>query len=292
MIGQLILEGISTGVCYGLFAISFVIIYKTSDVVNFSQAEMAMFCTFFMYHVLSIYQVPFWVSFLATLGFSAMLGIVLEYVFLRPARRSSASVIGLMGITLGIEIILMGLAGWKWGAEQKEFALPASYSSTHTIAGNMVISDWAIALYATTALVVTALYLFFRYTKPGIAMRAVQQNMYAARIVGVSAGTIFSLAWGMSSVIGTIAAMFFVAVSTLDPHFMTAPFVRAFAAAVLGGLKSIPGVIVGGLMLGIIENVVGYGWPEWKPIVALVVIVLVLCFRPSGLFTRHYVKKV
>ena len=290
MIAQLILEGIATGACYGLFAIAFVIIYKTSDVVNFSQAEMAMFCTYFMYHILSLYHVPFWISFLATLGFAAFLGIMLEYVFLRPARHSST--IGLIGITLGIEIILMGLAGWKWGAEQKEFVLPVSYSSTHTIFGDTFISDWAIALFVTTACVMTALYFFFKYTKPVIAMRAVQQNMYAARIVGVNTGAIFSLAWAMSSVIGTIAAMFFAAASTLDPQFMMTPFVRAFAAAVLGGIQSIPGVILGGLILGVAENVFGYVWPDSKPIVALIVIVLVLCFRPSGLFVRHYIKKV
>ena len=290
MIGQLLIEGMATGACYGLFAIAFVIIYKTSDVINFSQSEMAMFCTYFMYHILDTCHFPFWASFIITLGFAALLGIFLEYFFLRPAKNSST--IGLIGITLGIEMVLMGLAGWKWGAEQKEFALPLSYSTTRTVAGSVVISDWAIGLFATSAVIMTALYLFFKYTKPGMAMRAMQQNMYAARIVGVSTGAIFALAWGMSSVIGTIAAMFFAAASTLDPHFMMAPFVRAFAAAVLGGLKSIPGVIVGGLILGIAESLFGYIWPQWKPIVALIVIVCVLCFRPSGLFTRHYIKKV
>jgi branched-chain amino acid transport system permease protein len=290
MIGQLIIEGLSTGACYGLFAIAFVIIYKTSDVINFGQAEMAMFCTYFMYQILDVYHLPFWASFFITLGFAALLGIALHYFFLRPAKNSST--IGLIGITLGIEMVLMGLAGWKWGAEQKEFALPLSCSTTRTIPGNLVISDWAIAVFATTAIIMIFLYAFFKYTKPGIAMRAIQQNMHAARIVGVSTGAIFSLAWGMSSVIGTVAAMLFAAVSTLDPHFMMAPFVRAFAAAVLGGLKSIPGVIAGGLILGLTETLFGYMWPRWKPIVALIVIVCVLYFRPSGLFTRQYIKKM
>jgi branched-chain amino acid transport system permease protein len=123
-------------------------------------------------------------------------------------------------------------------------------------------------------------------------MRATQQNVNAAKIVGIRVERIFSITWAMSSLIGAIAAMFFAARSVLDPNFMMEPFMRAFAAAVLGGLTSIPGVVIGGLILGIIENFFGYAWPEWKPIVAFVIIILIISIRPSGLFSKHYVKKV
>ncbi|MFH0786074.1 MAG: branched-chain amino acid ABC transporter permease, partial [Pseudomonadota bacterium] len=135
-------------------------------------------------------------------------------------------------------------------------------------------------------------FLFFKYTNLGVAMRATQQNQHAAKIMGVRVERVFSLAWGFSSFIGATAAMFFISRATLDPASMMEPFMRAFAASVLGGLMSIPGVVIGGELLGLIENYFGYLWPEWKPIVAFIVIILVLCVRPSGLFAKHYVKKV
>ncbi len=156
----------------------------------------------------------------------------------------------------------------------------------------IIVSDWAIAVFLTAGTIAGLLYVFFRYTKLGIAMRATQQNQNAAKIMGIRTERVFAFSWGLSSIIGTVAAMFFAARATLDPAFMMEPFLRAFAAAVLGGLTSIPGVLLGGEILGLIENLFGYMWPQWKPIVAFVIIVLVLCIRPSGLFSRHFVKKV
>jgi branched-chain amino acid transport system permease protein len=273
MIGQLIMEGLAIGACYGLFGIAVVIIYKTSEVVNFAQGEMAMMSTFVAYHILTYYQYPFWLAFLITLAFSVGLGVLIEFAFLRPAKQPT--LLGLLVITLGAEMLLMGLASWKWGAEQKDFVLPFSFSSIHEPIQGLIINDWAIAVFVTAAVIMVLLYLFFKYTKLGTAMRATQQNQHAARIMGIRTERIFSFAWGLSSLIGTIAAMFFAARATLDPAFMMEPFLRAFAAAVLGGLMSIPGAIIGGEILGLVENFFGYAWPEWKPIVAFVVIVLV-----------------
>jgi branched-chain amino acid transport system permease protein len=290
MIGQLIVEGLAIGACYGLFGIAVVMIYKTSEVVNFAQGEMAMFSTFVAYHILTYYQYPFWLAFTLTLAFSVLLGMFIEFAFLRPAK--DPSVLGLIVITLGAEMLLMGFAGWKWGAEQKEFEWPVSYQVTREPIPGVVVSDWDLAAFATAGLVMILLYLFFKYTKLGVAMRATQQNQNAAKIMGIRVERVFALAWGFSSLIGTVAAMFFASRATLDPHFMMEPFMRAFAAAVLGGLMSIPGVILGGGLMGLIENFFGYLWPDWKPIVAFVVIILVLCIRPSGLFAKHHVKKV
>jgi branched-chain amino acid transport system permease protein len=202
------------------------------------------------------------------------------------------SLLGLIVITLGAEMLLMGLAGWKWGAEQKEFSLPFSFQKTHELIPGVVINDWALAVFVTASCLMVFLFLFFRYTKLGVAMRATQQNGHAARIMGIRVERVFSFAWGFSSLIGALAAMFFAARSTVDPAFMMEPFLRAFAAAVLGGLMSIPGVVIGGGILGLVENFFGYFWPEWKPIVAFLIIILVLCIRPSGLFAKHYIKKV
>jgi len=222
--------------------------------------------------------------------FAVLLGIVIEFIFLRPAK--NPNLLGLIVITLGAEMLLMGLASWKWGAEQKEFTLPFSTLNTHEPFPGLIVNDWAIAVFIAAAILMILLFLFFKYTKLGVAMRATQQNQHAAKIMGVRVERVFSLAWGFSSFIGATAAMFFAGRATLDPAYMMEPFMRAFAAAVLGGLMSIPGIVIGGELLGLIENFFGYFWPEWKPIVAFVVIVLVLCVRPSGLFAKHYVKKV
>ena len=288
--GQLLVEGLAIGACYGLFATAVVIIYKTSEVVNFAQGEMAMFSAFVAYHILTVYQWPFWAAFIFTMLFSVILGILIEYFFLRPAKHPS--ILGLIVITLGAEMLLMGVAGWKWGAEQKNFSLPLNPAVTYEPVKGMIVTNWAIAVFAVTAFIMVFLYLFFKYSKLGVAMRATQQNKHAAKIMGIRTERVFSIAWGFSSLIGAIAGMFFASRATLDPAFMMEPFMRAFAAAVLGGLMSIPGVIIGGSLMGLIENFFGYYWPHWKPIVAFIVIILVLCLRPSGLFAKHYVKKV
>ena len=289
-VGQLLVEGLAIGACYGLFATAVVIIYKTSEVVNFAQGEMAMFSSFVAFHILSVYQLPFWAAFVITMIFSILLGILIEYFFLRPAKHPS--ILGLIVITLGAEMFLMGLAGWKWGAEQKFFSLPLDPSLTYEPVKGMIINNWAIAVFAVTTCIMLLLYVFFKYTRLGVAMRATQQNKHAAKIMGIRTERVLSFAWGASSLIGAIAGMFFASRATLDPAFMMEPFLRAFAAAVLGGLMSIPGVIIGGGLMGLIENFFGYYWPQLKPIIAFIVIILVLCLRPSGLFTKHFVKKV
>ena len=290
MFEMLLIEGIAIGACYGLFGVAVAIIYKTSDVINFAQGEMGMVATFVAYHILTVYNVPFWIAFPATLVFAILLGMAIEFCFLRPAK--DPTVLGLLIITLGAEMLLMGLAGWKWGAEQKDFPFLLSVTKTHEIMPGLLINEWTIGVFTLTIIIMISLFLFFRYSKLGIAMRATQQNVNAAKIMGIKVERVFSITWAMSSLIGAIAAMFFAARSVLDPNFMMEPFMRAFAAAVLGGLTSIPGVVIGGLIMGIIENFFGYAWPEWKPIVAFVVIILIITVRPSGLFSKHYVKKV
>jgi branched-chain amino acid transport system permease protein len=290
MIGQLIIESLAIGCCYGLFGVAVAIIYKTSDVVNFGQGEMGMVSTFVAYHILTFYHLPFWMAFAITMVFAVLLGMLIEFLFLRPAK--DPSVLGLIIITLGSEMLLMGLASWKWGAEQKDFAFPLSVQRTLKILPGIEVNEWALGVFILTPLIMVLLFLFFRFSRLGIAMRATQQNQNAAKIMGIKVERVFSFTWGLSSFIGALAAMFFAARSVLDPNFMMEPFMRAFAAAVLGGLTSIPGVVFGGLLLGLVENFFGYAWPEWKPIVAFVMIIIILTIRPSGLFAKHYIKKV
>jgi branched-chain amino acid transport system permease protein len=217
------------------------------------------------------------------------MGVLIEFLFLRPVK--NAHLLDTIVLTLGADMFILGLASWKWSYEQKQLDIPWSYQKIHDV-GGLIITDWSIAITLTSIVSMVFLHLFFKYTKFGIAMRATQQNKFATKLMGTNVERVFSISWAFSSVIGALAAMFFITRSTLDPATMLEPFLKTFAAAVLGGLMSIPGVFVGGLILGVLDNLFGYVWPAWKPIVAFVVIVIILCIRPSGLFAKHYIRKV
>ena len=290
MLGQLIVSGLAVGACYALLAIAMVIIYKTSEVLNFAQGEMAMISTYVAFSLLESYHVPFeWVVVLTFL-FAILLGMFFEIVFLRQAK--DPTVIGLIIITLGFEMILMGFAGWKWGPDQRSFPFPVSNVETYNISGLLIskINFWTILI---TLVLMFILFLFFRYTKLGIAMRATQQNQLAARVMGIRTKWILSFTWAISSMVGAVAGMLIAALGILDPPMMMDPLLKGFASGVLGGMTSLPGTAVGGAMLGIIENLFGgYISLSFKSVVAFIIIVLMLCIKPSGLLAKHYVKKV
>ena len=290
MFFQLIVSGISFGSLYALIALAMVIIYKTSEVPNFGQGEMAMISTFVAHSLLVTHGCSFVVSSLGALIFAALLGMFLEFVFLRRAK--DPNILSLILITLGFEMVLYGLASWKWGADQKNFPFPVSDFDVINL-GPAVVSYLNIATLAITLILMFILFLFFKYTKIGIAMKATQQNAMAARINGIRTNRILSLTWALSSVIGAVAGILLAPIATLDPNLMLDPLLKGFSAAVLGGMTTLVGAVFGGYILGIIENLFGgYISLEFKSVVAFLVIVLVLCFKPSGLFARHYVRKV
>jgi branched-chain amino acid transport system permease protein len=283
-------SGIAIGSIYALVALAMVIIYKASEVPNFAQGEMAMISTFIAFMLFDTYGQGFLVSFSGALGFSIALGIFLEFVFLRRAK--DPNVLSLILITLGFEMMLYGTASWKWGAEQQSFPFPVSDFDIVNL-GPAVLSYLNIATLLAALFLMFALFLFFRYTKVGIAMKATQQNMIAARISGIRANRILSITWAMSSFIGAVAGMMLAPVATLDPNLMMDPLLKGFAAAVLGGMTTLVGSAIGGYMLGIIETLFGgYVSLQFKSVVAFLIIVLILCFKPSGLFAKHYVKRV
>lgn len=290
MLGQLIIEALAVGLCYGMLAIALVIIYKTSYVLNFAQGDMAMMVSFVSYHILFSYHVPFWLAFVLSMLFAALLGVLIEFCFLRPAE--NPTILGLVVITLGVALFLMGIAAWKWGPKQRNLGFALSSFNSHEPIKGVVVSDWDVGAFVVSSCLMVLLYLFFRYSRLGVSMRAVQQNKSAAKTMGIRVKRVYSFAWGISSIVGATAGMFFCARASLDPNFMMENFIKAFAAAVLGGLLSIPGVVLGGVIVGLIENLIGYVWPTWKPIVAFLIIVVALCIRPSGLFAKHYEKKV
>lgn len=287
---QLLVSGLSFGSLYALIALAMVIIYKTSEVPNFGQGEMAMISTFVAFALLESHGYSFAISFLGALVFAAILGVFLEYVFLRRAK--DPNILSLILITLGFQMVLYGLASWKWGADQRDLSFPVSDFDVIHI-GSAVFSYLNAATVLITLLLMFMLFLFFKFTKVGVAMKATQQNAMAARINGIRTNRILSITWAMSSVIGAVAGILLAPIATLDPNLMLDPLLKGFASAVLGGMTTLVGAALGGYILGIIENLFGgYVSLEFKSVVAFLVIVLVLCFKPSGLFARHYVRKV
>jgi branched-chain amino acid transport system permease protein len=286
---QMLASGIAVGSSYALMGLAMVIIYKTSEVVNFAQGEMALLSIFMTYMVLEFNGWPFYAAFPGALVFAVLLGFLLEFAVLRRAKEPN--VLGMIIITIGLEMILMGTVSWKFGADPKTMPFPIGPYDSVTI-GGIFISSLEVLTFFVALIVMVVLFLFLRYSKLGIAMKATQQNPTAARLMGIRTNRILMFTWGISSLVGCVAGLL-IAPTIMQPYMMWDPMLKGFAAAVLGGMTSLPGSIFGAYAVGIIENLFGgYVSIEFKSVVAFAIIVLVLCFRPSGLFARHYVKKV
>ena len=286
---QMLASGIAVGSSYALMGLAMVIIYKTSEVVNFAQGEMGLLSIFLTYMVLEFYGFPFYVAFPGALVFAVLLGFFLEFCVLRRAKEPN--VLGMIIITIGLEMILMGIVSWKFGADPKTLPFPIGPYESVTL-GGIFISSLEVLTFFVALIIMVVLFVFLRYSKLGIAMKATQQNPTAARLMGIRTNRILMFTWGISSLVGCVAGLL-IAPTTMQPYMMWDPMLKGFAAAVLGGMTSLPGSIFGAYAVGVIENLFGgYVSIEFKSVVAFAIIVLVLCFRPSGLFARHYVKKV
>lgn len=286
---QMIVNGIAVGSSYALMGLAMVIIYKTSEVPNFAQGEMALISSYFAMMLLSSFNMSVYLAFFLTLVFAVLLGGFLEFAILRRAKEPN--ILGMIVVTIGIEMVLLGFVSWKFGAEQKTMPFPIGPYDSFII-GDIFISKLEVLTLVAALLLMSVLYLFFKYSKLGLAMKATQQNSIAAQIVGIRTNRILMMTWGISSLVGAVAGLL-ISPTIMHPFMMWDPMLKGFAAAVMGGMTSLPGVVVAAYMLGIIENLFGgYVSIEFKTVVAFAIIVVVLCIKPSGLFSRHYVKKV
>lgn len=291
MLGQILISSLVVGSVYALMALAMSITYKASEIPNFAQGEMAMMSTYVTFVLLNSFGFSFYTAIGLTLIFALLLGIMLEFLFLRRAKDPNP--LSFIVITIGFQLMLYGLAGWKWGSDQRQINLPFSESEVLLKNDFIALTELNVATFLIAVGVLLLIYFLIQKTKLGLAMKACQQNVNAAKINGINANWILALSFGISSVVGGIAGVLVAPVLTLDPSMMWDPLLKGFAAAVLGGMKSLHGVVLGGLMLGLIENLFGfYISIEFKSVVAFAIIVIVLYFRPSGLFGKHYVRKV
>ena len=286
--GQLIVNGLAIGSLYALTAFGIVLIYKTTEVITFAQGETAMFSTFIAFTLLTGLKLSFPLAFVLTLIFAGLFGALIERVVLR--RISTVTILNPVIVTVGLSLILLGVAGLIWGYEIRTF--PAPVEGAPFRFGTVVLSQLNALILVVTLVLMVVLFAFFRYSLTGIAMRAVAQNRMAAQLMGISIDRINALGWGLGTALGAVTGMLIAPLNYLDPGMMGDVALKAFAAAVLGGLTSLPGAVVGGLLLGIIDSLVGFLVPELRTTIAFMLIVLVLVVRPSGLLGKHEIKKV
>ena len=285
---QLIVNGLALGSLYGLTALGLVLIFKTTDVVTFAQGEMAMVSTFVAFTLLTTWHLPFAVAFVLTLIFATLLGILVERLILR--RVNPNPILNPIIVTIGLGLILLGVAGWIWGYETRPF--PAPVEGPPFRLGTVVLSQMNALILAVMLLLTAILFAFFRYSLAGIAMRAVAQNRLAAQLMGININHVNAMGWGVGTALGAVTGVLIAPLNYLDPNMMGDVVLKAFTAAVLGGFTSLPGAVVGGLLLGFIDSIAGYQVPELRTTIAFVLIVLVLVVRPGGLLGKHEIKKV
>jgi branched-chain amino acid transport system permease protein len=288
---QQIAAGIREGAIYAGLALAIVIIYRSSRVINFAQGEMATFTTFIAWSLMN-HGLSFWAAFPIVLGIAFAGGVAIERVLIRPVE--NAPVLTIVIITLGLALFLNGLMSIVWGGATREFHGPFS---TRTIdVGGVPISVQDIGIVVVSIVLVALLALFFRYTKLGLALRAAAVNRESSRLVGVRVSWMLALGWGIAAVLGAVAGMMIAPVVFLDPNMMQTILVYAFAAAVLGGLDSPLGAVVGGILLGLTITLLGryvdFIGSTLKLPVALLLILVLLLVRPGGLFGRVEVRRV
>jgi branched-chain amino acid transport system permease protein len=281
-------SGLATGCVYALVALGFVLIYKATDVVNFAQGEFVMASGFISYTLLIRYGLPYWLVFLLTTLLSGVMGVVLERVVVRSIM--SAPIFSIVIATIGASTVMRSAAGIIYGYDV--LPLPTIFSKDPIRLGILNFTPMDVGVIGCSLVIMLALYLFFKWTKTGMAMRATAQSQTAAQLMGVSVKRMFSLTWAISAGIGGIAGVLIAPIVYLDPNLGIIG-VKAFAAAILGGFGSIPGAIIGGMLLGVLENLSGYFFNAGiKQVSTYVLLVLVLIVRPSGLFGAVTMKKV
>jgi branched-chain amino acid transport system permease protein len=287
---QQVLAGLANGAIYALMALAVVMIYQAIDHLNFAQGEMAMFSTFIAWQLLQ-WGFPYWAAFILAVAVSFVGGIVIDRVLFRPIQ--NASVLAQLVAFIGLFSVLNSSAGEIWNFTIKTFPTPFG---RRPLFGINLISTHEAGMIAVTLAILALLYLFFRGSRLGLAMRAAAANPESARLVGIRVGWMIALGWGMSAAIGAVAGMLIAPVVYLEPNMMFGVLLYGFAGAVLGGLTSPGGAVFGGFAVGVIENLAGtyvpYFGPQMKLTIALIVIVAVLLVRPSGVFGRAVVSRV
>lgn len=296
---QQIASGLANGAIYACVALALVMIYVSTDHINFAQGEMAMFSTYLSWQLMT-WGLSFWLAFVIAVALSFLLGVAIERLILRPLH--SAPVLSIIVVFIGLLAIFNSMAGAIWSYLIKEYPSPFPKSS-FGIAG--VIGPHQLGVVVVTLIVLGLLFAFFRYTPLGLAMRAAAQNPQMARLVGVRVDWMLALGWGLAASVGAVAGIMVAHIVYLDPNMMGGILLYAFASALVGGIFNPAGAVAGGFIVGILENMVAFAGNQIekttgiyiigngeKLTVALIIVIFVLTVKPAGLFGRVVVKRV
>lgn len=283
-----VISGLATGGIYACIALALVMIYKATHLINFAQGDMAMFSTYIAWSLVEA-GMPYWGAFFLTIAISFVGGFVIERVVIRPFEKAEA-VLAVVTVFIGLLIIFHGLAGWLFDYTLKVF--PTPFPEKAYMGG--LVSGHQIGLLGVTLVLLTLVFLFFRFTPLGLAMRAAAQNAQSSRLVGIRVSWMLALGWGLAAALGAVAGMMVAPIVYLDPNMMAGILLYGFAAALLGGVENPLGAVAGGFIVGVLENLVGAYLigTELKLTVALVLIIGVLVFKPAGLFGKTVVTRV
>jgi branched-chain amino acid transport system permease protein len=287
---QLTLSGIAVGCVYGLIALGFVLIYKATETVNFAQGDMMMVGAFVALSFTETLGFPFWLAFPAAVAAMALFGMLIEKAVLSPILGQPA--FSIVMVTIGLGSVFRGVVSMVPGWGTDTHTLPTPFAGQLVRFGDVVLSAEQLMIIGDTTLLCAVLYLFFRFTRVGVAMQAASQNQLAAYYMGIPVRRINALIWGISAAVATVAGILLAPVTFVHAN-MGFIGLKAFPAAVVGGFGSVPGAIVGGLVIGLVEAFAGFYLPEgFKDVAAYIVVLAVLVLRPSGLFGETRNKKV
>jgi branched-chain amino acid transport system permease protein len=290
---QQVVAGLADGAIYASLALALVLIYRATHVINFAQGEMGMFATYVAWSLITNHGMSYWPAFALTLVLAFFGGMLVQEVVIRPLHRGGELTVVMA--TVPLLVILNGLASWIWGPEEK--ILPSPFPNGSWDVGGVQISQQNVGVIGVVIGCVIVLWLFFRFTKLGLALRASAINPQASRLLGVRVPLMLSIGWGFAAVLSAIAGLMAApALFVFTPNFMQVILIYAFAAAVLGGIESPVGAIVGGLALGVTINLLGtyvdFVTAEMQLPVALVILLAVLILRPGGLLGTVAVRRV
>jgi branched-chain amino acid transport system permease protein len=290
---QQIVSGLASGGIYASLALALVLIHRATGIINFAQGEMAMFSTYVAWTLTVNHGWPYWPTFVFTLLVAFVGGVALYGVVIRPVQ--GKSVLTIVIVTIGLVLILNGAATWTWTGEVRSFKQTPFPTRTIDV-GGVAISLADLGTIAVSIGVVVLLWLFFQFTKVGLALRASAINPSESRLVGVRVSWMLAFGWGLAALLGAVSGLLAAPSVFVDPNMMQAILIYAFAAAVLGGIDSPAGAVVGGLLLGVGLNLLGtyvdFVGADLRLPVALLIILVVLLVRPTGLFGRAVVKRV
>ena len=287
---QLVISGIAQGCIYGLIALGFVLIYKATETVSFAQGDLMMLGAFAGLAGMTMLGFPFWLAVISAIGAMALLGLVTERLVIRPILGQPA--FSIVMLTIGLGYVGRGLITMIPGIGTETHTLPVPYKDQAWTLGGLIVSMEQTAVIVVTAVLCAALYALFKYSKLGLAMQASSQNQLAAYYMGIPVKRLNGLVWALAAAVAAIAGLLLAPITFVHAN-MGFIGLKAFPAAVVGGFGSLPGAIVGGLVIGIVESLSGFYLPEgFKDIAAYIVVLIMLMVKPNGLFGEKLHKKV